>query len=95
MRNPYARDGNEVRFWLCFQVSCGLVDESFGPVFALRAVWTARADNIPVAHCPPTLRPLAHKGYNNPIIFDTQKNTPARKYTGLIGDIYSYFSKLW
>ena len=30
--------------------SCGLVDESFGPAFALRDVWTARADNIPVAH---------------------------------------------
>ena len=27
-RNPGARDGNEVRFRLCFQVFCGLVDES-------------------------------------------------------------------
>nr|VFK72066.1 MAG: hypothetical protein BECKUNK1418H_GA0071006_109410 [Candidatus Kentron sp. UNK] len=61
-------------------VSKYLVDESFGPAFALRDVWTARADNP--SGCPPpdhTLRPLAHrvhKGYNNQIIFDAQKIHP-------------------
>jgi len=40
---------------------CGLVDESFGAAFALRAVWTARGQH---PCCPPpahTLRPLAHR----------------------------------
>ena len=60
-------------------VSKYLVGESFGPAFALRDVWIARADNIPIAHCLPTLRPLAHRvynGYNKQIIFDTKKNIP-------------------
>nr|VFK11236.1 MAG: hypothetical protein BECKLPF1236B_GA0070989_102117 [Candidatus Kentron sp. LPFa] len=48
--------------------SCGLVDESFGPAFALRDVWTARADNIALLPTAHTLWPLAHRvhrRYNN------------------------------
>nr|VFK27859.1 MAG: hypothetical protein BECKLPF1236A_GA0070988_106082 [Candidatus Kentron sp. LPFa]VFK36845.1 MAG: hypothetical protein BECKLPF1236C_GA0070990_107051 [Candidatus Kentron sp. LPFa] len=50
--------------WLLLfsRVPCGLVDESFGPAFALRDVWTARADNIPVAHRLPTLSGLSPTG---------------------------------
>nr|VFK60585.1 MAG: hypothetical protein BECKUNK1418G_GA0071005_10123 [Candidatus Kentron sp. UNK]VFK69889.1 MAG: hypothetical protein BECKUNK1418H_GA0071006_102038 [Candidatus Kentron sp. UNK] len=56
-------------------VSKYLVDESFGSAFALRDVWTARADNIPVAHCPhsPASRP---QGLQQPNNFRYPKNTP-------------------
>nr|VFK66489.1 MAG: hypothetical protein BECKUNK1418G_GA0071005_10958 [Candidatus Kentron sp. UNK]VFK71686.1 MAG: hypothetical protein BECKUNK1418H_GA0071006_107811 [Candidatus Kentron sp. UNK] len=81
---PIISEGCRARY-LISALPCGLVYESFGPAFALQDdAWTARADNIPVAHCLPTLSgPLAHrvhKGYNNQIIFDTKKYTRQKIY---------------
>jgi len=58
---------------------CGLVDESFGVAFTLRAVWTARGQH---PCCPPpahTLRPLAHRVHraNNRVkVSRTEKYIP-------------------
>jgi len=58
---------------------CGLVDESFGAAFTLRAVWTARGQH---PCCPPpahTLRPLAHRVHraNNRVkVSRTEKYIP-------------------
>jgi len=64
---------------------CGLVDESFGAAFALRAVWTARGQH---PCCPPpahTLRPLAHRVHkdNNRV-----KVSGTGKYILVLGGFY-------
>nr|VFK39616.1 MAG: hypothetical protein BECKSD772F_GA0070984_104417 [Candidatus Kentron sp. SD]VFK80882.1 MAG: hypothetical protein BECKSD772D_GA0070982_11725 [Candidatus Kentron sp. SD] len=60
------------------------VDEPFGPAFALRDAWIARANNIPVGHRLTTLSGFSPTGSTEPTTirnFICQKNRFANQTT--------------